>query len=182
MRINISAIKGHYGEQLKRSYNLSQLPCMQWGEDAELLSPIQVCVSVTNTGSCYLLRGKLDAQLQLICHRCMKPYQWHLNIPLEEEYFPAEKQTDEENEAEHQFAQVSTFSGDVIDIREAVSEQAILGLPTKNLCSPNCPGICPSCGADLAIKECSCSTRQIDPRLAPLASFLADDAEGEPRK
>ncbi|MFO7841307.1 MAG: DUF177 domain-containing protein, partial [Fidelibacterota bacterium] len=34
----------------------------------------------------------------------------------------------------------------------------------KKLCSPDCKGLCPICGANLNHMNCSCKTENYDPR------------------
>jgi uncharacterized protein len=52
-----------------------------------------------------------------------------------------------------------------------VTEQLYLGLPLKPICSPDCRGLCPSCGANRNTDPCDCADEPIDPRLAPLLRF-----------
>ncbi|MDY5613643.1 MAG: DUF177 domain-containing protein, partial [Dysosmobacter sp.] len=47
----------------------------------------------------------------------------------------------------------------------------ILEMDTKTLCSEDCKGLCPRCGADLNLGPCSCK-KEVDPRLAALAKLL----------
>ena len=61
-----------------------------------------------------------------------------------------------------------------LDLDELMGEVFILNLDTKNLCSEDCKGICPGCGADLNKEACRCK-REIDPRLAKLAQLLERD-------
>ena len=41
----------------------------------------------------------------------------------------------------------------------------------STLCSEDCKGLCPRCGADLNLGPCSCK-KETDPRLAVLAKLL----------
>jgi uncharacterized protein len=42
------------------------------------------------------------------------------------------------------------------------------------LCSTECKGICPHCGANRNRSECSCSDDPVDPRLAELSRLLSE--------
>ena len=55
-----------------------------------------------------------------------------------------------------------------------MGEVFVLHLDTKNLCSPDCKGLCPGCGADLNREPCRCK-KEVDPRLAKLAQLLEED-------
>ena len=58
-----------------------------------------------------------------------------------------------------------------VDAGELAREAFILGMDTKTLCSEDCKGLCPRCGADLNLGPCSCK-KEVDPRLAVLAKLL----------
>ena len=49
----------------------------------------------------------------------------------------------------------------------------LLDMDTKTLCSEDCKGLCPRCGADVNLGPCSCKP-EADPRLAVLAKLLYD--------
>ena len=44
-----------------------------------------------------------------------------------------------------------------LDITDDVREEALLLLPMNLLCSPDCRGLCPQCGANLNRETCSCT-------------------------
>lgn len=64
-----------------------------------------------------------------------------------------------------------------LDLDELLTEDLLLDMPSKFLCSPDCKGICPQCGANRNKENCTCETAQIDPRLEALKSLLEDGAE-----
>ena len=60
-----------------------------------------------------------------------------------------------------------------------IIEQIVLELPMYQLCSPDCPGLCPHCGRKLSEGDCDCAAKEaerakkeIDPRLAKLQKLL----------
>ena len=57
------------------------------------------------------------------------------------------------------------------DAGELARTAFILGMDSKTLCSEDCKGLCPRCGADWNLGPCSCK-KEPDPRLAALASLL----------
>lgn len=61
-----------------------------------------------------------------------------------------------------------------IDLQPHIKEFLILNIPMKMLCSDDCKGMCPHCGADLNKEQCSCEKTQIDPRWAKLQDFLSE--------
>ena len=60
-----------------------------------------------------------------------------------------------------------------------ILEQIVLELPLYQLCSPDCPGLCPHCGHRFSEGDCGCAAKEaekkkkeIDPRLAKLQKLL----------
>jgi uncharacterized protein len=67
--------------------------------------------------------------------------------------------------------------GTELDVDEPLSEELLLGFPTRLLCSEDCLGLCPRCGKPKREGDCGCGGREIDPRLAILKTFFDDDKE-----
>ena len=63
---------------------------------------------------------------------------------------------------------------DEVDVTELARDASILDMDTKFLCSEDCKGLCPGCGADLNRESCRCK-KAVDPRLAKLAQLLHND-------
>ena len=59
----------------------------------------------------------------------------------------------------------------MVDVGDLARTAFILDMDTKTLCSEDCKGLCPRCGADLNLGPCSCK-KETDPRLAVLAKLL----------
>ncbi len=67
-----------------------------------------------------------------------------------------------------------------LDVDEELREELVLGFPSKLLCSQDCEGLCPMCGKPKREGDCGCRKKEIDPRLAVLATLLhKDEREGE---
>ena len=70
-----------------------------------------------------------------------------------------------------------------MDVDEQLLEMLMLEFPSKLLCRDDCAGLCPRCGKNLNVENCSCNQKETDPRLAPLAAWLErhkqDDAKDE---
>jgi uncharacterized protein len=66
---------------------------------------------------------------------------------------------------------VGFYRDDQIDLSAVLSEQVVIDVPMKPVCSEECKGLCPNCGADLNEGECNCKEDKTDPRLAPLAEI-----------
>ncbi|MCP4180087.1 MAG: DUF177 domain-containing protein [bacterium] len=51
-----------------------------------------------------------------------------------------------------------TNNNQEIDLTEDIREDILISLPLKIICSNSCKGICFTCGKNLNLEECSCST------------------------
>ena len=62
-----------------------------------------------------------------------------------------------------------------VDVEDLARTAFILDMDAKFLCSEDCKGLCPRCGADLNLGPCGCG-KETDPRLAALAALLENNA------
>ncbi len=69
------------------------------------------------------------------------------------------------------------LDGDLLDLEPALRDAVVLDLPLTPLCSPDCPGLCPTCGRLLA-EDPGHTHDQPDPRWAALSRL---SAPGGPR-
>ena len=74
---------------------------------------------------------------------------------------------------------VSYYLGDRIDLGEVVREHVALQLPMKPVCRDDCRGLCPQCGANWNEGTCDCRPDDMDPRLAVLRSWKAEESTSE---
>ncbi len=118
------------------------------------------------------LRGRMEAEVRLGCHRCLEIFERTLNG----EFF-----LQIVGEAvEFGAGEVEIHGGDTTlfyategkaDLAEILTEQAYLAMPLKAVCRPDCRGLCPTCGVNRNGIECDCQEGAVDPRLAPLLAF-----------
>jgi uncharacterized protein len=61
------------------------------------------------------------------------------------------------------------YDSDQIDLTDRIIEAIVVDIPMKVLCSENCKGLCPYCGADLNEEENHrCVEQDFDPRWKKL--------------
>ena len=58
------------------------------------------------------------------------------------------------------------------NVCEEAYAQLHFEFPMAPLCSNDCKGLCPVCGCDLNVQQCSCDIRTVDPRLAVLKNLF----------
>ena len=130
-------------------------------------------VELLRTDKGVLARGLVQTVVSCTCSRCLAPFDAHLIYRIEEEYIQT---VDMVTGAHLDIPEEALFTIDEeqkIDLNEALRQSAVLALPMKPLCRPECAGICPACGADLNRERCSCRPVAVDSRWAKLEKLLS---------
>lgn len=112
-----------------------------------------------------LASGSVTAPWMGDCRRCLGPVTGHTTVDFRELF----EQQPREGESYR-------LAGDFIDMEPLVREALLLDLPLAPVCSPECRGLCPSCGADLNLGPCGCPPPVTDPRWAALDALQIDPA------
>ena len=86
-------------------------------------------------------------------------------MPAEDDGEPA---ADEGAQVREEDLDVFPFDGEKIDLEPVFREQFVLAVPFAPLCREDCKGLCPHCGTNLNLEQCSCSEPMEDPRWAAL--------------
>jgi len=125
------------------------------------------------------VRGNVSAEVHMVCGRCLKDFDRTIEFPLELAFFPKEEEGpgEESHELMPEEMGADYYKDEEIDISEAVREHLLLNLPIRPLCSEDCKGICPQCGADLNEEACGCEKKTIDPRMEVLKKLLEKGKE-----
>lgn len=137
--------------------------------DLDLLRPVNVLLNLNRHPDHIRITGKLEGNLRVSCHRCLKPFPLFLNESVDIYLIEKERMPkDDEKELQPDEILYEFFDGEVIEVDQLVAEQIFLALPVKVLCNEMCKGICPGCGANLNEEECRCSE---DRRQSPFAKL-----------
>ena len=104
------------------------------------------------------------------CARCLAPVDGVFSLDFERTVVTEGVLSDDalEDDAE----EYVVIHGSELDVDEPLSEELVLGFPIKLLCSEDCLGLCPKCGKPRREGDCGCPTKEIDPRLAILATLF----------
>ena len=126
-------------------------------------SPVRISGHAGNYTGIVELHATADFTLETACDRCAKP----ISLPLATKIFHT-LVTSLNDETNDELLLVNELR---FDLDALVLEDIFLDLPSKILCSEDCKGMCPKCGADLNAGSCSCE-KEVDPRLAALKQLL----------
>lgn len=137
------------------------------GLSDDLLSgSVHVAGRVENHAGYLRLEGMAVLEGVFRCGRCCREFSHRLEFPLV--YQLAETLVNEEEE------EFLLLQDGMLDLSEVVRSQLLVEMPYRFLCREDCKGLCPKCGCDRNVEQCSCDTREIDPRWAALNRFFEE--------
>ena len=125
-----------------------------WVPDRE---PVDLSVTLEAVEGGVLVVGSVSAPYEGECRRCLGPVTGSLSAPVDEVFVREPEEGD-----------TYPIEGDRIDLEPLTREALVLALPLAPLCSPDCKGLCPTCGADLNAGPCACTPASGDPRWSAL--------------
>lgn len=105
----------------------------------------------------------LYAKYDCVCARCAKELTKELCV---NESFGVTKRLNDDSDD-----YVEAPEG-FLDVAEVARTLFYLELPQRVLCKDDCRGLCPVCGVDLNVSECSCKTEKRGNRLEALKKLL----------
>jgi uncharacterized protein len=129
-------------------------------------------VKLMRTPDGVLVTAEADVFVDAACSRCLTPFAYPVHIAFEEIYYQQIDLVSGGRMPEPEDGEAFRIGLDnTIDISEAVRQYSEVAAEMQPLCRPDCPGICPVCGQDLTIGDCSCDRTPADPRWAALAAL-----------
>jgi uncharacterized protein len=114
--------------------------------------PLAVDLVARSVGDGVLVRGRLTAEVELECRRCLTPVNARVDDTVDmlfSEIGPDEVEIEGE-------VYPLPGRGTELDLTDAVREQLLLRVPEFVVCREGCRGFCPSCGVNLNEAECDC--------------------------
>lgn len=117
-----------------------------------------------------VLQGRLQATATSSWGRCGETMDFAIDETFKYTFKTGEEDVSLPDELECSAEDCETVYIDEadIDIDGVLAEQLILSLPEKLLCSKQCKGLCPQCGASLNFEKCSCVADRSDSPFAVL--------------
>ena len=121
--------------------------------------PIEANLLLESVVEGILVTGPLHGTIRFSCARCLKTFEQPFALEVSELFAPHAAEDDDEYPLGPEGA---------IDIEPMVRDAVLLSMPFSPLCKPECAGLCPRCGGDRNLGECTCSPEAADPRWAAL--------------
>ncbi len=169
MLFDVKPILHAPGKHLTFQFDLD-LSDMEFAGRHPISRPVTVEGEVRNSADVLKLSFTARSCLDAVCDRCGKAFLQDKEVPFS--CILAEEVQNEDND------EIVLLTEGKVDLGELSRTAFILGMDTKTLCSEDCKGLCPRCGADLNLGPCSCK-KEGDPRLAVLAKLLENNDHKE---
>jgi len=125
------------------------------GVNLQQASPVQVSGQLAKQldrgGDLFIFTLTVTGGLTFVCDKCTEPATHQLSLTLHEHIKKPEdiKQPDEDSD-------VYWLSNTKLDIGPLLVTYLYDSLPMQILCTPDCQGLCNSCGCRLNQESCSC--------------------------
>jgi uncharacterized protein len=125
---------------------------------------------LSNTLGEMRITGRLRAEIETDCDRCLEPVRRPIDSDFELFYRPApDKDVPHELAIDEGEAEIGFYEGDGIELAEVFREYVLLALPMQQICKEECQGICPQCGLNRNIGgRCQCEAKLVDDRWTAL--------------
>ena len=131
-------------------------------------SPVELDLRLEAVMEGILVSGSVRGRAVGECVRCLEEVVEDVDVDLQELYVYPERARAAVEEGDDE-EETRELEGDLVDIEPAVRDAVVPALPFRPVCSPDCPGLCPQCGARLADPENADHTHDVlDPRWAEL--------------
>jgi uncharacterized protein len=123
-----------------------------------------------------LVTGSVRGQAVGECGRCLDEVTEAVDVTLAELFVYPERAAVAAEDGDEDDGDLRELDGDLLDLEPALRDAVVPMLPFQPVCRPDCPGLCPLCGARLA-DEPGHSHETLDPRWAALSGLTGPDDE-----
>lgn len=133
-------------------------------------NPLLVEGEIINTAGYMRMTLTLTVDYIAPCARCLEEVNDSFSLSVEKTVVPKDVTQDMDEDTLDDYAVVEDG---FLSMDEQLLDLLYMEFPSKILCSEDCKGLCPGCGANLNHQDCQCEA-EIDPRLAPLQAILKE--------
>ena len=116
-----------------------------------------------DSGEQVRVQGRVTADLETECDRCLGRAAFHIDTPFDLFYKPSDSVAEEEEIAiDEGEAEIGFYDLPGLELEDILREQILLQLPMQRVCGEACRGICPVCGGNRNENACACEARPDD--------------------
>jgi uncharacterized protein len=104
------------------------------------------------------VQGRLKAECELTCDRCLDPIPRRLEIPVR---IYGERRESRDHRPEKEVREddlgIVYHDGRFVDLTDELRQLLLVEVPWHVTCRDDCLGLCPRCGANRNLGSCSCA-------------------------
>jgi len=149
--------------------------------DLTFVEPVRGRLQFSNGGDVISIHGPIQTAVTAACGRCLKD----VSVPLEfelEEHFPIKEVTHPNRQPAQGEEFDPTISSvvyleqgrPILDLDELLRQWIVSEIPSRVVCTEECGGLCPQCGANKNAAACGCEEPDSNRPLAALAALLGE--------
>ena len=153
MKINISNMESGLHE-IQLSEPSHRLELLGHGH---LVGKIDLKATIDRRDEDLNLKAEISSAAELLCDRCLSTFQYKITAKINLYFSNKLSKLEDDIKPLH-------LNNQMIDLSEEIRSAFVLTLPIKLLCTDNCKGLCPTCGANWNEAVCSCKSKYTDPR------------------
>jgi uncharacterized protein len=162
------------GHGATRAYPVAGL-MLDLGDDVRQADPLEGTIHLNRTNRGLFVSGRLSTSLETACSRCLRSIEVPITIEIDEEALPTiDLATGAPLDTSAEPDVLRLTDHHELELGETVREAVWLAEPIAPLCRPDCPGLCPECGLELASGPHDHPAAEIDPRLEALRDFVPE--------
>ncbi len=123
-----------------------------------------------------LVTGAVRGEAVGECVRCLDKVTENVDVIMSELFVYPERAAVAAQDGDEEDDDLRELDGDFLDLEPALRDAVVPMLPFQPVCRPDCPGLCPLCGARLA-DDPGHTHETLDPRWAALSGLTGTDDE-----
>jgi len=154
----------HFSERIE---DLNQLYPRGNVRDFRFPQVLKIDLVYYRSGRELFFNGRFEGIFAGCCSRCLEGFSFNIDRNFDFVLSPDPGKSERgAEELRREDLGLSFYATEEINLTPLITEQVMLALPTRPLCSDDCRGLCGGCGANLNDEPCACSATVGDPRMA----------------
>lgn len=117
--------------------------------------PAHVHLDAQSSGDMLEIAGTIDVKIHSECDRCLGEVERAMHLDVDEQ-LPTHGDA-----LADPFGESNVLTGDRLDVKDLTTQLVCSAVPLGLLCSPDCKGICPTCGENKNTGACTCVPTEI---------------------
>lgn len=164
MKVDVTSILNQPGASMAFELSGAILPV---DDDIKIEDPVKVRGVATSLGKDVYIQAHAKGAVELTCSRCLTAFVHPFHVDCETNF--GEPGTASFSKEDVDFY---PLDGSICHLDDMIGREIVLSLPMKPLCSEDCRGLCPECGANLNEGDCGCRARV--EAISPFGKKLID--------